>query len=317
MRVDSRRLCVIGFTQGETRGYLQIKASHGKNQKEYGFLTEVRGYEIRFCGNKRIDFEGIMIGMLRKEGVAVRVLTWWDLVRISWILVRIWPEQAHDCSYLIVIDDSKVCRLPGKGLEWFHGRTFRLFELYKDLLSGELSGLISFKRSVVLLFGVLQLDCDLDLIKLSVSSGSRQMRTRCVQCYRSKEVLTYWYKWSCHGTRQMQRIRSSFFGACLIVMETWFILTVVNLQGVYPRGGRSLNDVSLNTFKFVVVRFLLLQRREYYGALWEDNRVVKTRNHGNIFVVALDEGFFNKDFGFGLGNVLYGTVCDILVARSL
>ena len=78
-------------------------------------------------------------------------------------------------------------------------------------------------------------------------------------------------------------------------METWFILTVVNLQGVYPRGGRSLNDVSLNTFKFVVVRFLQLQLREYYGALWEDNRVVKTRNHGNIFVVALDEGFFNKD----------------------
>ncbi|KAF3557038.1 hypothetical protein F2Q69_00014966 [Brassica cretica] len=136
MRVDSRRLGVIGFTQGETRGYLQIKASHGKNQKEYGFLMEVRGYEIRFCGNKRIDFEGmndwlrwislgffgsqirsepdymrsatfLYRGMLRKEGVAVRVLTWWDLVRISWILVRIWPEQAHDCSYLIVIDDSK------------------------------------------------------------------------------------------------------------------------------------------------------------------------------------------------------------------
>ncbi|KAG2251024.1 hypothetical protein Bca4012_098480 [Brassica carinata] len=214
MRVDSRRLGVIGFTQGETRGYLQIKASHGKNQKEYGFLTEVRGYEIRFCGNKRINFEGmndwlrwislgffgshirsepdymrsatfLYTGMLRKEGVAVRVLTWWDLVRISWILVRIWPEQAHDCSYLIVIDDSRVCRLPGKGLEWFHGRTFRLFELYKDPLSGELSGLISFKRSVVLLFGILQLDCDLDLIKLSVSSGNRQMRTRCVQCYRS------------------------------------------------------------------------------------------------------------------------------------
>ncbi|XP_009115805.2 uncharacterized protein LOC103841044 isoform X1 [Brassica rapa] len=140
-----------------------------------------------------------------------------------------------------------------------------------------------------------QLDCDLDLIKLSVSGGNRQMRTRCVQCYRSNEVLTYWYKRSCHGTRQMQRIRSSFFGACLIAMETWFILTVVDLQGVHPREGRSLNEVSLNTFKFLVVRFLLQQRREYYGALGDGNRVVKTRNHGNIYLVALDEGFFNKD----------------------
>ncbi|WZY87188.1 hypothetical protein YC2023_033572 [Brassica napus] len=305
---------------------------------------EIRGYEIRLCGNKRINFEGIndwfrwislgffgsqirsedgknmwgsirvnlpqytthdytrraafsYTGMLRKEGVAVRVLTWWDLVRISWILVRICPEQAHGCSYLIVIDDSKVCRLPGKGMEWFHGRTFILFELYKDLLAGELGGLISFKRSVNLLFGILQLDCDLDLIKLSVSGGNRQMRTRCVQCYRSNEVLTYWYKRSCHGTRQMQRIRSSFFGACLIAMETWFILTVVDLQGVHPREGRSLNEVSLNTFKFLVVRFLLQQRREYYGALGDGNRVVKTRNHGNIYLVALDEGFFNKDLG--------------------
>ncbi|CAN7017109.1 unnamed protein product, partial [Brassica rapa subsp. trilocularis] len=140
-----------------------------------------------------------------------------------------------------------------------------------------------------------QLDCDLDLIKLSVSGGNRQMRTRCVQCYRSNEVLTYWYKRSCHGTRQMQRIQSSFFGACLIAMETWFILTVVDLQGVHPREGRSLNEVSLNTFKFLVVRFLLQQRREYYGALGDGNRVVKTRNHGNIYLVALDEGFFNKD----------------------
>ncbi|KAG5410962.1 hypothetical protein IGI04_007281, partial [Brassica rapa subsp. trilocularis] len=295
LRVDSRRLDVIGFTQGETKGFLQIKASHGKNRKEYGFgfLMEIRGYEIRLCGNKRINFEGIndwfrwislgffgsqirsedgknmwgsirvnlpqytthdytrraafsYTGMLRKEGVAVRVLTWWDLVRISWILVRICPEQAHGCSYLIVIDDSK-------------------------------------------------LDCDLDLIKLSVSGGNRQMRTRCVQCYRSNEVLTYWYKRSCHGTRQMQRIQSSFFGACLIAMETWFILTVVDLQGVHPREGRSLNEVSLNTFKFLVVRFLLQQRREYYGALGDGNRVVKTRNHGNIYLVALDEGFFNKD----------------------
>ncbi|XP_048638425.1 uncharacterized protein LOC125610247 isoform X2 [Brassica napus] len=61
MRVDSRRLDAIGFTQGETRGFLQIKASHGKNQKEYGFgfLMEIREYEIRLCGNKRINFEGI------------------------------------------------------------------------------------------------------------------------------------------------------------------------------------------------------------------------------------------------------------------
>ncbi|KAH0923298.1 hypothetical protein HID58_023316, partial [Brassica napus] len=220
---------VIGFTQGETRGFLKIKASHGKNQKEYGFgfLMEIRGYEILLCGNKRINFEGIN-----------------DWFR--WISLGFFGSQIRS-------EDGKN------------------------------------------MWGSIRLDCDLDLIKLSVSGGNIQMRTRCVQCYRSKEVLTYWYKQSCHGTRQMQRIRSSFFGVCLIAMETWFILTVVDLQGVHPRGGRSLNEVSLNTFKFLVVRFLLQQRREYYGALGDDNRVVIMRNHGNIFLVALDEGFFNKD----------------------
>ncbi|KAL0796298.1 hypothetical protein Bca101_067675 [Brassica carinata] len=83
----------------------------------------------RTCGVQSVDwFFSIMRCpgknlVLRKEGAAVRVLTWWDLVRISWILVRICPEQAHDCSYLIVIDDSK---------------TLRLVELHQDLLAGEL-----------------------------------------------------------------------------------------------------------------------------------------------------------------------------------
>lgn len=53
----------------------------------------------------------------------------------------------------------------------------------------------------------------------------------------------------------MQRILSSFFGSCLIIMETWIIITVVHLQGMRPRGGRSLNDVSLNTFEIFKVRF--------------------------------------------------------------
>lgn len=57
--------------------------------------------------------------MLRKEVEVVIFFTWWDLVRISWILVRICPEQEHDYSHLIVINDSKVCRLLVKGLNDF------------------------------------------------------------------------------------------------------------------------------------------------------------------------------------------------------
>ncbi|WZZ65296.1 hypothetical protein YC2023_076666 [Brassica napus] len=41
------------------RRILQIKANYGNNQKEYGLLKEVQGYEIRFCGIKGINFEGI------------------------------------------------------------------------------------------------------------------------------------------------------------------------------------------------------------------------------------------------------------------
>ncbi|KAH0936471.1 hypothetical protein HID58_013588, partial [Brassica napus] len=258
LRVDSRRLDVIGFTQGETKGFLQIKASHGKNRKEYGFgfLMEIRGYEIRLCGNKRINFEGIN--------------DWFRWISLGFFGSQIRSEDGKNMWGSIRVNLPQYTT---------HDYTRRAAFSYTGMLRKE---------------GV-ALDCDLDLIKLSVSGGNRQMRTRCVQCYRSNEVLTYWYKRSCHGTRQMQRIRSSFFGACLIAMETWFILTVVDLQGVHPREGRSLNEVSLNTFKFLVVRFLLQQRREYYGALGDGNRVVKTRNHGNIYLVALDEGFFNKD----------------------
>ncbi|KAF3518315.1 hypothetical protein DY000_02059804 [Brassica cretica] len=101
--------------------------------------------------------------MLRKEVEVVIFFTWWDLVRISWILVRICPEQEHDYSHLIVINDSK-------------------------------------------------LDCDVDLIKLSASGGNRKMRSMLLK----------------QG---------------------------VHLQGMRPRGGRSLNDVSLNTFEIFKVRF--------------------------------------------------------------
>ncbi|KAF2607870.1 hypothetical protein F2Q68_00043901 [Brassica cretica] len=94
----------------------QIKANYGNNQKEYGLLKEVQGYEIRFCGIKGINFEGI------------------------------------------------------------------------------------------------NLDCDVDLIKLSASGGNRKMRSMLLK----------------QG---------------------------VHLQGMRPRGGRSLNDVSLNTFEIFKVRF--------------------------------------------------------------
>lgn len=54
-----------------------------------------------------------------------------------------------------MIDDFKVCRFFGKGMEWFYGRIFIFFEFYKDFFVGELGGLIFFKRSVNLFFGIL------------------------------------------------------------------------------------------------------------------------------------------------------------------
>ncbi|KAH0873205.1 LOW QUALITY PROTEIN: hypothetical protein HID58_070567 [Brassica napus] len=190
MRVDSRRLGVIGFTQGKTRGFY-------RSRQTMGIIRRSMDTRFDFAVSKESISRGLMFGfngfvgessvlrsdhkmgrtcearsfsytrMLRKEVEVVIFFTWWDLVRISWILVRICPEQEHDYSHLIVINDSKA---PGKG-------TLRLFELYHDLLDGELGGLISFNRSVAFLFGIFQLDCDVDLIKLSASGGNRKMRS--------------------------------------------------------------------------------------------------------------------------------------------